>query len=422
MSRLEPETAHARAARVARASYGRLLAILAARSRDIVAAEDTLAEAFLQALEHWPVSGVPPNPEAWLITVARHKAIDAARRDARTVVTAVDDLPDVMADGVDPQAIPDRRLALMFVCAHPAIDASVHTPLMLQTVLGYEAADIGRSFLVSPSAIAQRLVRAKRKIRDSGIAFQLPEKSEMPERLQAVLEAVYGAYALDWQEDLPASEGDTADVPKDMAAEALYLARLLAALLPEQPEALGLAALLGYSHARRVARTHQGVFVPLDQQAPALWDAPLMAQAQDCLSRAAALRCLGRFQLEAAIQSVHAQRAQTGVTDWPAILHLYEGLCQRWPTLGARLGRVSAVGHVAGAPAALAALAAMDAAELAGFQPAQATWAHWLAQAGRWEEADQAWARAASLTTSPSVRRWLEHQRAARTIGGRESA
>jgi predicted RNA polymerase sigma factor len=400
----------ARAEELARVAYGRLIAILAAKDGDIESAEDCLADAFAQALRVWPETGIPSNPEAWLLTVARNRRHDIRRSAAHRLSDSLEDVGRAGAlstmEEIDPDVIPDRRLALLFVCAHPAIDPTVRTPLMLQTVLGFDADQIARAFAIPAATMAQRLVRAKHRIRDAHISFVVPDRSHMPERLAPVLEAIYGAYAIDF----PLVAGTEAR--ESLAAESHYLATTLADLLPDDAEAQGLAALISLSLARRPARGLTDEFVPLDEQDPALWDAELVAQGERYLHRARALGQIGRFQIEAAIQSVHTARATSGVTDWRALLTLHAALLSIAPTLGARVAYAAAIGRVDGADAGLKALDAIADDAMQRFQPAWATRAHLLADAGRAEEAMRAYERAISLTTDNAARRYLERRRA----------
>lgn len=403
-------SAAARAEELARAAYGRLLAILAAKDGDIELAEDCLAEAFAQALRVWPENGVPANPEAWLLTVARNRRRDVRRSAAHRLSDSLDDAATVGAlsvmDELDPDAIPDRRLALLFVCAHPAIDPSVRTPLMLQVVLGFDAEQIGRAFAMPAATMAQRLVRAKRRIRDARIPFVVPDRGQMPERLAPVLEAIYGAYAIDF----PLVAGS--EPRESLAGESHYLATMLADLLPDEPETLGLAALISLSLARRPARGTSDEFVPLDEQDTTLWDTELISLGERYLHRARELGRIGRFQIEAAIQSVHDARARSGETDWRALLTLHAALVKVAPTLGARVAYAAALGRVDGAQAGLEALQGIDDEAVRRFQPAWAARAHLLAEAGRAAEAARAYERAISLTADNGARSFLEKRRA----------
>ncbi|MEI9989640.1 MAG: DUF6596 domain-containing protein [Rhizomicrobium sp.] len=395
---------------VARESYGKLVAFLAARTRDVAAAEDALSEAFAAALETWPLRGVPDNPQAWLLTAARRKAIDAGRRRRRGE-DAASHLALLAEEMVtQPQAdIPDERLALMFACAHPAIDEAVRAPLILQTVLGFDAAAIASAFLVAPSAMGQRLVRAKAKIRGAGIPFRVPARDELRPRLDAVLQAIYAAYAEGWSD--PAG---TDPRRRNLAGEAIWLGRLVASLLPEEPEALGLLALMLHSEARRAARRDAGGdFVPLGEQDIALWDAAAMDQAETLLRRAGAMHILGRFQLEAAIQSAHNVRRLTGGPDWHAILALYDALFALAASPVVAINRAVALAETAGAEEGLAALDALSAdPRLAQHQPYWAARAELLARQGRIAQADDAYEQAIGLQADPAIRAFLQRRRA----------
>jgi predicted RNA polymerase sigma factor len=393
-------SARAAADAAARRSYGKLVAWLAARSRDIAAAEDALAEAFAQALAAWPSQGVPSAPEAWLLTAARRNLGKRARhaRVRLATETTLAMLDEERARD-ESGALPDRRLELLFVCAHPAIDPGAHTPLMLQTVLGLDAARIASAFLVSPGAMGKRLTRAKAKIRDAGIGFALPAPEELRPRLDAVREAIYAAYTSGWDEAFGADPHGS-----DLAGEALFLGRLLAARLPDEPESLGLAALMLYAEARRAARRDEsGAFVALDEQDTARWDQAMMAEAETFLARAASMGWPGRFQTEAAIQSFHVARRCGARADWAALDALYEALAHFAPTMGAEVGRAAAKLNAGSASAALALLDALPAAR-EPYQPYWAVRAAALEALGRRDEARSAYARAAGLTSDPAVR------------------
>lgn len=388
----------------AREHYGRLIAILAGRFRDVSEAEDALAEAFAAALEEWPKRGVPDNPAAWLVAVAKRKHVDQARK-AKTQMQASPHLL-LLAEELDEMsstrpAIADERLGLMFACAHPAIDETVRSALILQTLLGFTAEQIASAFLVSPATMGQRLSRAKAKIKLAGIPFRVPEREELGDRLETVLEAVYACYAHGWNE---ADQLDNA-----LTDEALWLGRLLVQLMPEEPECLGLLALMLFLQSRRGARrSKEGAFVPLSDQDTDLWNIAEIGEAEALLHRAGALGKIGRYQLEAAIQSVHAARRLTGSTDWQALHVLYQALYQITRSEVVKLNWAYAIAQCEGPEAGLAALpTAEEFHALEEFQPYHAVRADLLAQLGRMDEALQAYAQAIALEKDQAVRRYL---------------
>jgi len=403
------ESTHRTIERVARESYGRLVAYLSSNTRDVASAEDALSNALVAALTTWPRDGVPQNPEAWLLTAARHSFIDHVRH--RQVAEASEPTLLLLREQSQEMTLspefPDERLKLLFVCAHPAIDPAMHTPLMLQTVLGMDAVRIAHAFLISPTTMGQRLVRAKTKIRDSGIKFEVPLQRELPQRLEAVLEAIYAAFGIGWDDMAGVDQRG-----RDLAEEAVWLGRVLLQLMPGEAEVRGLLALMLHCEARRSARRGPaGRYVPLLEQDSQQWSLPLIKEAESHLAEASSRGRAGRFQLEAAIQSVHAERARGGRTEWTAIVLFYEQLIRISPTLGTRTGFAAAVGEANGPEAGLAVLDGIDPDDVSAYQPYWAVRAHLLQRLGKTSEAVDAFDRAIGLAEDPAVRQFLLQRR-----------
>ncbi|MBC8058026.1 MAG: RNA polymerase subunit sigma-70 [Rhizobiales bacterium] len=393
------------AARVAREAYGRLVAALSVRFRDVAAAEDALGDAFAEALTRWPEAGVPASPEAWLLTVAKNQIRQRARH--RTVTSnprVIGALEQALVElSEQPPEKSDVRLRLLLVCAHPAIDETVRTPLMLQSVLGLDAARIARAFLVKPAAMGQRLVRAKQKIRDAGIPFDEPEPAERPQRMAAVREAIYAAFGADYD------DYDGERCVESLAEEALYLSRILTEVAPDDAESLGLYALLCFSHARRAARTEpDGTFVPLVKQNVARWDRAAILEGNAVLLRASTFRVPGPFQLEAAIQSAHCQRLFSGHIPWKAIEYLYATLNANWPTIASAVAHAAVLVEIGRVADAQLLLGRIERARIAEYAPYWVVLSYACQRSGDDAGAREAMTKAIALTRTPRLRTFLE--------------
>ncbi len=403
-------TAGSSVERAARESYGKLLAYLASRC-GLDAAEDALADAFTAALERWPIEGVPRRPEAWLSVVARNRALDGMRRRRRETL-ALERVAHVAriaqtayASNLEPE---DERIGMLFACAHPAIAAEIRAPLMLQVVLGFDAARIASAFLVAPATMSQRLVRAKRKIVGAGIPLTVPLAEEFPVRLDAVLAAIYVTFGQGW-DDPSETDPDT----RGLAREAIWLGRLVTDACPDEPEVSGLLALMLHAHSRRNARRDRAqAYVPLDAQDATRWDSAMIEEAETLLAQAARAQRPGRFQLEAAIQSAHAVRRLGREPDWDAIILLYDGLLCMTGSPVVALNRAVALGRSRGSRAGLTALEifATD-ARMVNYQPYWAARADMLARCDEVEQARAAYERALGLTIDPAVREYLTSRR-----------
>lgn len=410
MTLADQQAVYSRAEHVARESYARLLAHLGGRTGDLALAEDALAEAFLAALEKWCVSGIPDNPDAWLLAVARRRKLDGWRkqkvrsRSAGHMALIADEL---MADAQSVDTIPDSRLALLFACVHPQIEPAARTPLMLQTILGLTAHEIAARYLVSPATMGQRLVRAKAKIKEQKIPFAVPDRQQMQSRLSPVLSAIYAAYTSDWM-------GNESATMASLSTEAIWLARVAASQLPGEPEPKALLALLLYSEARRASRTDcEGRFVPLEMQDTYAWDRIMLDEADNLLREANSLGNTGRYQIEAAIQSAHVVRRLAGISNWKTVIALYDALEQIVPSPVVRLNRAAARAAMGEQGAALKEIEALSSnSAMADYLPYWATRAQLLVALSRGVEADQAFSIAIGLCENPIHRQHLEVQRA----------
>ncbi len=403
----EPGAGIARRAaeRAARESYGRLVAYLASRSGDVAAAEDALAHAFAAALRQWPVDGVPERPEAWLHAVAKRRQIDEVRRLADHDRLAAD--WRVLRDEMLPETdeMPDRRAALLFACAQDGIEPGIRAPLMMQTVLGFSAAEIAAAFLMAPGTLGQRLVRAKARIKRDRLAFRIPDRAELPERVSTVLDAVYAAYTKGWCEPDPAAG-------TDLAEEAIWLATVVVGLLPDEPEAKGVLALMLYAEARRAARTDaDGDFVPLSEQDVGRWDARMIHTATRLLHAANREPASGRFQIEAAIQSAQISRRLGGTARLDDIVQLYDLLAVFAPSPVVQLNRAMAIAQRDGPAAAWPLLDELERdGRMVTYQPYWAARASVCAALGMRDPARAAFRQAIGLSSHPAIRTYLQRQ------------
>lgn len=379
---------------VFRAEYGRAVAVLVRAFGDIDVAEEAVQEAFVVAVERWPVEGVPPSVAGWIVTTARRRAIDRLRRESSRVERQVQAVLLSEGEGHSPGLVGDDRLRLIFTCCHPALGLAARVALTLRLLGGLGTGEIARLFLVSEATMAQRLVRAKGKIRDAGIAYRVPGEAELPGRLRGVLAVVYLIF----------TEGHGA-VKADLCGEAIRLGRLLVELMPDEPEVVGLLALMLLVEARRGARVDEGgALVVLAEQDRRLWDGELIVEGQALVRRCLAWGRPGPYQVQAAINAVHGDALVTGVSDWGQVLALYDQLVVLVPTPVVALNRAVAVGEVEGPAAALAVVEGLD---LGGFYLFHGVRADLLRRLGRYGEAGAAYEAALALVENPAEREFL---------------
>ena len=393
-------------ARVFREESGRCIATLVRVLGSIDLAEDAVQEAFVTAAQKWPVEGLPPNPGAWITTTARNRAIDRLRReftrDAREAEATTMNQP---AEPLDVGPLPDDQLRLIFTCCHPALSVEAQLALTLRLIAGLQTPEIAHAFLVPEATMAQRIVRAKKKIKATHLPYRVPDAADLPDRLRSVLAVLY----LIFTEGHRSSTSD-ALVREDLCAEAIRLARLVCDLMPEEPEAVGLLALMLLTDSRRATRVDDdGVLVPLPEQDRSRWDRDEIAEGHDLVRRCLRRNQPGPYQVQGAIAAVHTDAATATQTDWVQILALYDQLVPFVPTPVVQLNRAVAVAEVRGPADALQEVEILD---LDGYVPYHATRADLLRRVGRTDEAIDAYERAIALTAADPERRYLERRRA----------